>query len=848
MKRTILILSILLGMTAAQAAPVGLETARSLAQKFVKANFDFASQSEELTLSYSQASFYVFNVGENGFVILSANDAYRPIIGYSEERAFDPDDMAPALSDFLDRVNAYRTERSNQTATEETLADWIQLGKDGHLVSRYGGREGSYLVQTKWNQNYPYNYCCPSDPDGPGGHVYAGCVATAGAQLMRYWNHPIQGQGSHTYTPADNPQYGPITVNFGEAIYDWENMPNTISSSSPIAQIEAVGQLIYHVGVSVDMNYRPTSSGAVTGNLCSTLPSYFFYTNHMQHYYREDYTRDQYMGFIVTMIDLNWPMVHRGNGHAYVLDGYDDFGMVHFNWGWSGSNDGWFDIDGHNYAEGESVICYCVPAEVYDSTPSAPTNLVVTPADNNALSTTVTWDNPLTTLSNQALTTIDQIVVMRDREVVYVEDNVMAGAAMSFVDYVPRFDAYNYSVHAVINGQPGLSITQDAVSVGPSCPWSFVLSSSNMQGWKGAYISVRNACKNEVTRVTVNNSTPTIVDVDLPLGFVTMEWVPSESTATGHNITMNIKNSDGVSVFNYSGTQGNMEEGIIFDGNNGCGSIPECAVPSNLTASQDPEEERTIVLSWDGVEDAGYGYIIYRDDQLIRLIDDGSTEFRDENVAVGGHCYQVTTMCEGGMSGLTSNMVCESSGECYAPRNLNFEMTANFKCKLIWDRPSPDDGLSGYSLYRKSETEDYKRIKLLNGSATSYTDNTVNVEGDYYYQLFAHYDELDCDSYPAAYIYDNNQYYLHFYYSPTGVTEITNKVNIYPNPTTGVLNVEALGMQNVALYNTIGQLVYEENVNADAVTLNVKGLDSGLYVVIVKTSEGRVAKKVSVFE
>ena len=102
------------------------------------------------------------------------------------------------------------------------------LEKTGRMVSRHGGREDEFLVQTTWNQNYPYNYFCPEGDGGPGGHCYAGCVATAAAQLMKYWNHPLQGQGSHTYYPEDHPEYGPLTANFGETTYDWDNMPNSI--------------------------------------------------------------------------------------------------------------------------------------------------------------------------------------------------------------------------------------------------------------------------------------------------------------------------------------------------------------------------------------------------------------------------------------------------------------------------------------------------------------------------------------------------------------------------------------------------------------------------------------------
>jgi hypothetical protein len=848
MKRLILILTLVLCGVIAKANPVGMEEARSLAQGFVRANFEFTRQSTELTMVYSQPAFYVFNVGETGFVIISSDDSYRPVVGFSQEGLFDRDNMAPALQDLLDRINAYRTSRTNIVPREDVVSDWNALRTDGKLVSRYGGRGNVYLVETTWNQNYPYNYCCPAAPDGPGGHVYAGCVATAAGQVMKFWNHPVQGQGSHTYTPEDHPEYGPITVNFGNTTYDWANMPNAISSASPIEQLEAVGTLIFHAGVSVDMNYRPTSSGAVTGQLCNSLPAYFHYTDHMEHHYRENLTREEYMGFIVEMIDMGWPMIHRGNGHAYVLDGYNDAGLVHFNWGWGGSNDSWFDFDDHNYADGESVICYCVPKEVYNGTPSAPTNLVVTAADNNELAATVSWTNPSQTISYQSLTSIDRIVVMRGHEVVYTEDNVTPGAAMSFVDQdLPYFDAYDYTVYAILNGQRGKSAVVKEVNVGPTCQWSFVVSSSNFQGWHNAYIAVYNAAGTEVERVTVNSSTPEVKHVAMPLGSMHMEWVPSEE-AVSFNITLNIKDSDNNSVYNYSGNINSMQEGIFYEGNNNCGVTVDCGTPSALTAAQDDNDETTIHLQWTGVDDPGYGYIIYRDDEIIKLIADGSTTYDDVNVPLGGHCYQVATLCEGGMNGSTSNMYCEPSGACHAPRNLDFELSANFKCILQWDKPEPFEGLSGYELYRKTDSTDYKRIKLLNANVTSYTDNSIHDEGNYYYKIVAYYSDLDCYSAPAAYKYDPNQYYLHFYYSVTATDEQTDEVRVYPIPTTGMLKIEAARMNLVSVYNLLGQKVYEQKVAGNECVLNLKSCGCGMYMVRIGTENGFVTKKISVIE
>lgn len=849
MKKIVWFVSLLLSCMALNAAPVCLEEARALGQRFVNANFEFSKQSADLDLVYAMPAFYVFNVGETGFLIMSADDSYRPVIAYSDDGVFRPDDMAPALQEYLENLNSFRMQRGSVAASMEAEQDWHSLRKYGTLVSRHGGREATFLVRTKWNQNYPYNYCCPADPAGPGGHAYAGCVATAAAQVMKYWDHPLQGQGSHTYTPADNPQYGPITVNFGEAIYDWDNMPNTISGSSPVVQLEAVGQLIYHAGVSVDMNYRPGSSGATTSMLCTSMPEYFDYTSQMVNIKREDYTHEEYMQFLIDAIDMNWPMVHRGGGHAYVLDGYNDQGLVHFNWGWSGSNDGWYDIDDHNYTDGESVIYNVVPSAIYSATPSMPTNLTVTPADNDELSATVTWNNPSVTLLDTPLTSIDQIVVMRGNEVVFTEDDVTPGAAMSFVDDgIPAFDTYTYTVYAVVNGQRGKSAVMKGIVVGPSCPWKFVISSSNFQGWRGAYIAVYSMSGEEVKRVSVSNSTPIIEEVDIPLGMVKMAWKPSEGSVGNYTITINIKDFDNVSVYSYSGNISGMGEGVFFESNNACGNTSVCGTPSNLTANQDADDEHAIVLNWTGVDDPGYGYVIYRDSVVLRQINDGSVQYRDEDVPAGGHCYQVAVFCESGMSGEFSNMVCEPSGACHAPRNLDFELTSNYKCKLIWDAPEPHDGLSGYFLYRKRGSEDYRRIKLLGANATSYTDNTLYDEGDYYYKLVARYNSLECNSAPAAYKYDPNQYYLHFYYSLTQTDETHREVRVYPNPTDGMLKIEAASMTQITVYNLVGQAVYEGKVSGNEAAVDMSMFGSGVYMVRIQTEEGCFVQKISVLK
>lgn len=832
-----------------QARPVDQETAKRLGQSFVKANFEFTRQSDQLNLvqtAYSdrgEACYYIFNVGNTGFVILAADDNYRPIIGYSDKGVFNLDDMAPALVDYLEVVRQGVMSAAQASSPKPSIAaDWAMLEKSGRLVSRHGGREDVFLVQTTWNQNYPYNYFCPEGEGGPGGHCYAGCVATAAAQLMKYWDHPLQGRGSHTYFPEDHPEYGPLTVNFGEATYDWENMPNSISANSPIEQIEAVAQLIYHVGVCVDMNYRPTSSGAVTGMLCQTMPAYFYYTDQMDNLYRDNYTHEDYMKLVINSIDMNWPMVHRGGGHAYVLDGYNDNDMVHFNWGWSGSSDGWFNIDEHGYTDGESVIYNYVPEEIYAATPNMPTNMTVEPSNDNSLSATVSWTNPTLTMTNAALDAIDQIVVERNGQVVYTEDNVTPGATMSIVDEtVPYYDVFDYAVYAITEGRYGASAKVEKVLVSPTCDWKIIMQSSAFQGWNGGYVSLYSTTGKEIQRFTISNSVPSTVTFPMPVGMGGFGWTAPAYNVS--NMSIVIKDSESNTVFTYQGSSSNMNEGFFLEVNNGCGHELVNQAPYQLRAEK---EDENAVLTWnfDGAEPE-YGFNIYRDEQLYGF----STEMRfvDENMTAG-HCYTVTAL---GLGGETdhSNETCASAGDCMGATNFWFEYTGNsYKIKLLWDKPEPSTGLSGYYLYRKQgEDGTYERIKLIGSSATSYTDNTANQEGDYYYRLYAYYSATDCTSAPASVKYDPNLFYLKVYYSPTEVTENeAQKVNLFPNPADQTINIEAEGMTHISVYDMLGQFVYDAEIEGDMTKLNVSEWNNGIYLIRIQSAQGQLSRRVSI--
>ena len=865
------VFALALGVATAQANPVGESQAKYVGQQFVQANFAVTMQDAVLnhvytgTSSQGVVSYYVFNVGEKGFVIVSADDNFRPIVGYSEEGIFDPNETSSECTYYLNSLADNRAARRTNVINPTVAMEWKSVTNSGKLLSRNNGRAVEYLVQAKWDQSpAPYNSMCPVEPAASDGHVVTGCVATAMAQLMSYWKYPTQGQGSHSY---NHPVYGVQTANFGQTTYNWDNALTSYSGNYTPEEGELVALISYHCGVSVNMNYDWASSdpnsphqgsGAFSEDVPGAISSYFSYTNAASMRVRTSYTLQGWQDLLKEQFDMGWPVYYAGRGdggHAFICDGYDDADMFHFNWGWGGSKNGYYAIDALNpyptttFNNDQRAIVNFVPVDVYNSTPQAPTNFNVTPADNNELAATVTWTNPSKTMSNANLTAIDQIVVTRNGEVIHTEDNVTPGAAMTFTDNsVPRFDAFNYTVYAVSNGTHGKVAYKNLVSFGPTCNWVVNITKASFNGFRGGSIHLYNAAGTEIGQVTTTNSSIQSLSIEVPLGMVSFGW-SAQTQGDAFDMAFTIKNADGNVVYTYNGSSADLADGVFYTGNNGCGNQPGTGVPSNLLAVVDETNPNNILVSWDGIEDSGYGYIVYRNGLLYRLIPEG-TSFVDENVAMGGHCYQIGFLSDGGENGQYSNESCATVGDCHAPKDIDFEYTgASYKIKLKWEKPDPADGLSGYYLFRKfGEDGTYERVKLLSASATSYTDNSANQEGDYYYKLYAVYSSLgDCVSAPANWKYDSNRYYIHVPYSADDVNEQEmQNVSVFPNPAMESFTVSGEGLTHVTVCNTLGQVVYSADCNGNSAIVNIDNLETGIYLVRVDTENGIATKRITV--
>jgi len=311
-------------------------------------NYDNINLTLVATEKYHQTPvYYIFNVeGNQGFVIVSADNSVKPILGYGFKGRFEMDNIPPGLQQIM---NEYKAEISNAQenkvrANDEVNQLWEHyiFGTEQNLKSR-NIRSVTPLLLTEWNQTTYYNTSCPADPQGPDGHVLVGCVAVAIGQIMKFWNYPESGTGSKTSYSYFNGGYGNFTINFANQTYRWKNMPN--SESMYNTDLE---DFLFQAGVAVSMHWGPDASSSTTQALATALDNYFKYSSNLQYVQRSDYTDTQWLNLMKGEIDAKRPVAYAGSGssggHEWNMDGYQS-DQLHMNWGWGGAYNGYFTID-----------------------------------------------------------------------------------------------------------------------------------------------------------------------------------------------------------------------------------------------------------------------------------------------------------------------------------------------------------------------------------------------------------------------------------------------------------------------------------------------------------------------
>ncbi len=347
------------------AKPVTQDTAQKIAIAFLNQHTGAPISGAFLAYTDFTAAgdpvYYVFNINSNdGFIIVAAEDAASPVLGYTNSGRFKLPPPSSTAGYWLGKRKSeiIGIRSRNLAATREINDQWsgIFSSKNNSGSARMASSSVSPLLTTTWDQSPYYNALCPGSPNS-----VTGCVATAMAQIMKFWSFPAKGTGSSSYCDCTSDgfteNYGTLSANYGSTTYNWSNMPNNVTSAN-----SDVATLMYHCGVSVHMDYSPTESlsSMFGAPACSqnAYVSYFGYdSTSIRGIYRTlmtYYTDSAWINLLAYELGKGRPVQYMGTdatagGHCWVCDGYDasdDF--FHMNWGFGGLYNGYFSINSLN--------------------------------------------------------------------------------------------------------------------------------------------------------------------------------------------------------------------------------------------------------------------------------------------------------------------------------------------------------------------------------------------------------------------------------------------------------------------------------------------------------------------
>lgn len=288
------------------------------------------------------AEYYVFNASQNqGYVIVSGEDSLTELVGYSDSGTIDMDNLPDNLSSWLEAYAEY------VKAVRRSEAEPFK----NNLLASYPTIR-PLLGEIQWNQSMPYNDMCPYDSEA-GERCPSGCVATALAQIMKYWEWPVNGVGSYSYTS----NYGVLSADFTKT-YQWDKMRDTYTSyydedwnivnEWTQEEGDAVAQLMADLGVALEMGYAPGGSGSNDIMVERAMRNHFRYE--VENHPRLSMASSEFVDLLVTELRQSRPVYFSGgsasgSGHAFVVDGCNSDGYFHVNWGWGGMSNGYFNVN-----------------------------------------------------------------------------------------------------------------------------------------------------------------------------------------------------------------------------------------------------------------------------------------------------------------------------------------------------------------------------------------------------------------------------------------------------------------------------------------------------------------------
>lgn len=359
MRKLFFALSFVLLSTTVYCAPRSLEQIKAAANQVLKLKIKpnkvnaINGKTNNLNVLKQGNEYTVVGYTDGGFAVIANDDIFNAVIGYSDG-TFSQSNMPPAMVWWMSAMDESLRKQKESGTTPVRANKPADAGYPAYVDE---------LVTSSWGQGAPFNDQCPTYTyAGKTQRYVTGCVATAMSQIMYYHKYPLQGQGRKIYdftSPVDGKQWN-FDIRFSRVKYDWENMIDSYDHGYNALQAEAVSQLMFHCGVSVNMMYNMDGSGAFTKDATNSLREYFSYSTKM--YTRDVFTKNEWMNIIYKEISERCPILYGGvsptqGGHAFVLDGYDENGLVHINWGWNGDQDGSFEIGELNgFTNGQDMI------------------------------------------------------------------------------------------------------------------------------------------------------------------------------------------------------------------------------------------------------------------------------------------------------------------------------------------------------------------------------------------------------------------------------------------------------------------------------------------------------------
>ncbi|MEA3462215.1 MAG: C10 family peptidase [Bacteroidota bacterium] len=290
-----------------------------------------------------ELGYYMVDLKQGGWVMVSADDVMRPVMAFSFENSLAPEAEWNDAARYL--LNLYKQEIS-LTLEDASLPRDARWDREAQASAKKAAAADPVdpFIPVNWNQSSGWNMFCPEDEEGPGGHTYVGCVAVAMAQAMSVYEYPVRPEGVKDYV---HPDYGSIAVNYDMADpYEWGLM-----SATSADEYNAI--LLYHCAVAVEMDFGADGSGAWVRDANAAMKRYFNYSQSMT--FEERYTdTEEWVTALSDELEAGRPIIYRGNqgdgtaGHAWNVDGYrpvNTTDFFHMNFGWSGSQNGYYTLD-----------------------------------------------------------------------------------------------------------------------------------------------------------------------------------------------------------------------------------------------------------------------------------------------------------------------------------------------------------------------------------------------------------------------------------------------------------------------------------------------------------------------